>query len=399
MQIIDILHLKYVITISMNIKKLFYTMKEDEFKRYIEQLKNSSDTISVLSDNFFLVCDKEINDLIIHLHQNQSEFDSVIHSFSSFSQQQIIQSYLIDEIQSTNQIENIHTTKHDIFSVMNSVKSSSDHHIRSAVNSYILLLKQNDQELETLKDLRKQYDLLMKDAFDNGEDKPDGEYFRSKPVSISDGMKTIHNGYYPEEKIKEGMLQFLSIYNNASMDIYLRLILSHFMLETIHPFYDGNGRFGRYLFSRELYRQEKSYAAFLIASCIHKQKSAYYKAFREAEDIHAYGCLNAYTDMFLKILSNGFSQETRELKEKESSLHHLIEEIPNEIQKSERKIYSTLLEASLFTFFGISMEEIIEQTSLSKRTIIYALNDLRERNLLVETKFGRITYHKAPIQK
>lgn len=373
-------------------------MDTDAFESYIHNLKNDLGTISVLSGEYFLFPDKEINDSIMQLHKNQAEFDALIHSFSDFSQKQIIQSYLIDEIQNTNEIENIHTTKHDIFSVMNHVKRRpSDYHINSVLNSYALLLKQDDQELENLKDLRDQYDLLMQDTFEDEEDKPDGEYFRSNPVSVSDGLKTVHNGYYPEDKIKEGMSQFLNVYNNASMDIYLRLIISHFMLETIHPFYDGNGRLGRYLFSRELYRQEKSYAAFLIASFIHNHKNLYYKAFREAEDIHAYGCLNTYTDMFLKILSDGFSEEIIKLKEKESSLQNQINVIPDDIQKAERKLLIVLSEASIFTFFGISIDEIINQTSLSKRTIIYALNDLRKRNLLVETKFGRIMYHKAKL--
>lgn len=382
----------------MNIKKLFSTMDTDAFESYIHNLKNDSGTISVLSGKYFLFPDKEMNDSIMQLHKRQAEFDALIHSFSDFSQKQIIQSYLIDEIQNTNEIENIHTTKHDIFSVMNHVKKRpSDHHINSVLNSYALLLKQDDQELENLKDLRDQYDLLMQDAFEDEEDKPDGEYFRSKSLSVSDGLKTVHNGYYPEDKIKEGMSQFLNVYNNASMDIYLRLIISHFMLETIHPFYDGNGRLGRYLFSRELYRQERSYAAFLIASFIHNHKNLYYKAFREAEDIHEYGCLNTYTDMFLKILSDGFSEEIIKLREKESSLQNQINVIPDDIRKSERKILIVLIEASVFTFFGISIDEIIKQTSLSKRTIIYALNDLRKRNLLIETKFGRMTFHKAKL--
>ncbi|MDD6258948.1 MAG: Fic family protein [Erysipelotrichaceae bacterium] len=382
----------------MNIKKLFYTMDTDAFESYIHNIKNDPGTISVLPGKYFLFPDKEINDSIIQLHRIHTEFDAVAHSFSDFSQKQIIQSYLIDEIQNTNEIENIHTTRHDIFSVMNHVKKRpSDHHINSVLNSYALLLKQNDQKLKELKDLREQYDLLMQDAFEDEEDKPDGKYFRSKSVSISDGLKTVYNGYYPEEKVIEGMKQFLSIYNNASMDIYLRLIISHFMLETIHPFYDGNGRLGRYLFSRELYRQERSYAAFLIASCINKQKSNYYKSFRETEDIHEYGCLNTYTDMFLKILSDGFSDEIMKLKEKESTLQNQINEIPDDIRKSERKILIVLLEASIFTFFGISIDEIIKQTSSSKRTVIYALNDLRKRNLLIETKFGRIIFHKAKL--
>ena len=381
----------------MNIRKLYYTMKEDDFHSYLNQVKTDPSAVSVLSDTFFCYPDQDLNDRILQIHKSQKDFDSVISTFSDFAQKQIIQSYLINEIQSTNRIENIHSTRHDIFLVMNKVRNSSDKHIQSVVNSYMMLLSENNTTLNGLQNLRTQYDLLMKDAFEESSDRPDGEFFRRKPVIISDGLKTIHNGFYPEEKINEGMRQFLKIYNNGALDIYLRLILSHFILETVHPFYDGNGRFGRYLISRELFRQEKSYTSFLIASSIHNQKNRYYKAFRTAEDIHAYGCLNPYSESLLQILSDGFNLETKNLKEKELLLQSLKAEIPDDIKKSERCILTVLQEASVFTFYGISTDEIMEQTSLSKRTVIYALNDLRKRNLLVETKFGRITYRKALI--
>lgn len=135
----------------------------------------------------------------------------------------------------------------------------------------------------------------------------------------------------------------------------------------------------------------------MIATSINNQKNKYHKAFRSAEDIHAYGCLNPYVESILQILSEGFHKETENLKEKESFLHKLKTEIPDNIQKSERKILTVLQEAAVFTFYGISIDEIMEQTSCSKRTVIYALNDLRKQNLLVETKFGRIIYRKVLI--
>lgn len=379
----------------MNISKIYYTTDEDSFADYLSRIKTDPETISVLSGSFFCFPDDDLNACIHQIHEGQKDFDHSLNQFSAFSRRQIIQSYLINEIQSTNSIENIHITRHDIFSVLKKAGNSSDRHIRSVVNSYTLLLNQNDKQLKNLSDLRKEYDLLMQDSFEEKDDKPDGTYFRAKPVIISDGMKAIHTGFYPEDKINEGMDQFLKMYNNWSTDIYLRLVLSHFMLETIHPFYDGNGRLGRYLFSRELYRQEKSAAAFLIASSINSQKNRYYKAFRSAEDIHEYGCLNPYAESLLKILTDGFNKETDDLKEKQRDLDHFRSAIPDDMKKSEKKILEVLMEASLFTFYGITTEEIAEQTSLSRRTIIYALNDLRERGSLIETGIGKFTYHKA----
>lgn len=63
--------------------------------------------------------------------------------------------------------------------------------------------------------------------------------------------------------------------------------------------------------------------------------------------------------------------------------------------KSNNKIYSLLCEASIFSNYGVSSEEIIKETGVSKRTSIYSLNKLRDNSLLIETKIGKFSYYKV----
>lgn len=65
--------------------------------------------------------------------------------------------------------------------------------------------------------------------------------------------------------------------------------------------------------------------------------------------------------------------------------------------KSEEKILKLISEASLFSCFGVSNEEIIKETNVSKRTLISTLNKLKKENLLVDTKIGKFDYHKVNI--
>ena len=65
-----------------------------------------------------------------------------------------------------------------------------------------------------------------------------------------------------------------------------------------------------------------------------------------------------------------------------------------EFTKSERKILKLLAEGALLSLYGPSNQEIMNYTSLSKRTVITAMNKFRRMNLLDDTKIGKIYFHK-----
>ena len=63
-----------------------------------------------------------------------------------------------------------------------------------------------------------------------------------------------------------------------------RAIASHFLFEYIHPFYDGNGRTGRYLLALYLSNDLTLPTVLSLSRTIAENKNEYYKAFTEAED-------------------------------------------------------------------------------------------------------------------
>lgn len=139
-------------------------------------------------------------------------FDAKVNQLSSFAKKQLLQSYLLDEIQSTNEIEQIQSTRHDIFSVINNAKDVADKKVISIANSYSLLLSSGTSPLENLSDIRKVYDLLLENAVEK-KDLPEGQYFRKNSVFITDGLNIIHAGIAEKEKINAAMEEFLSLYN------------------------------------------------------------------------------------------------------------------------------------------------------------------------------------------
>ena len=247
--------------------------------------------------------------------------------------------------------------------------------------------------MKSCQDIRNIYDIVLKDAIDKN-DLPDGVYFRHGPVYITDGIKNIHIGIIGEENINKYMEEFVNLYNSYN-DIFIKMILCHFILEYVHPFYDGNGRIGRFLFSSELFKETKNYFSFTISASLLHEKNKYYKAFKKANDKYEFGCLNTYVETILKILINQTDILIKELYLKKNQLSTFKNNF--KMTKSEDKIFKLISEASIFSYFGVSNEEIIKETQVSKRTLISALNKFKENNILVDTKIGKFDYHKFNI--
>lgn len=377
----------------MNIKSNYSKMNKSDFEKYLKDLKKSNNTISFLDGKYFYVQNFEDSNSILELNKKIIELDYIINSFSTFSKNQIVQSFLLDEIESTNKIENIYSTKHDIFSIINKVSRSNDKKIVSISNSYKLLLESKMIKIESNKDIRNTYNILLKDCIDKN-DLPEGEYYRKNQVFITNGIKLIHKGVLGEENINKYMDEFISLYN-SNIELITKLILSHFLFEYTHPFYDGNGRLGRFLFSNGLYLNSNSYFSFLISSTFLNQKDKYYKAFKLGNNQYEFGCLNSYFETILEILNSQIDITINNLKNQKDKLNDI--KLPFKMAKLEESIYKIIYEGTLFSYCGISNQEIIEQIGVSKRGLIYCLNKFKDNNILEDTKIGKYDYHKLKI--
>lgn len=380
---------------AKGLEKEYYKLSEKEFADLLDRIRTDPDTLHFFRNSskpFFFLEDRNIRTMLLALHKDQWDFDHAMAQFTDFGKKQLIQSMLINEIQSTNSIENVFSTKHDIFYLINNGMKGENRKIISIANAYSILLKRQYREAVSLQAVREIYDQLMAHALEK-DDYPDGEYFRKKPVYISDGMQNVHQGFYPEAAINEGMQEFLELYNDQNTDVLERLILSHFLIETIHPFYDGNGRLGRFLFTMKYYYETGSCIAFGTASAINKNKAKYYKAFSQANNPHMYGSLNAYVEDFCSILHKENQLILREMNEKIEQIKKL-DFSGRDYTPAEQKILHLLGEAALLSDFGVSNSEIMNCLSLSKRTVIYAINKFRKMHLLMDTKIGKTTYHQ-----
>lgn len=252
------------------------------------------------------------------------------------------------------------------------------------------MLEKKGTYIKSIQDIKNLYNIVLKDAIEKS-DLQDGIYFRKEPVYITNGINNIHVGISDEEKINKLMNEFVNFHNSKN-DVLIKMILCHFMFEYIYPFYDGNGRLGRFLFSNGIYFETKSYFSFAISSSLLHEKDKYYKALKIANDKYEFGCLNAYVETILIILNNQIDLLIRKINTEKAKLNDF--KLSFKMTKSEVKISKLISEASIFSYFGVSNEEILKETQVSKRTLIYTLNKFKEKNILIDTKIGKFDYHK-----
>lgn len=202
--------------------------------------------------------------------------------------------------------------------------------------------------------------------------------------------ETIYTPPQNETEIRNYLKNLEEFINNTedNIDPLIKVCLIHYQFESIHPFYDGNGRTGRilnilYLVLNNLIDSPILY----LSKYINKTKQEYYKLFNDVREN------NNYEDWILYILKG------IEITSKETI--KLIEEIQNEMKAYKEefknklpKIYSNELLESLFYEVYTKIAYVEKACSVTRLTATSYLNQLEEIGLLELEKIGREKIYK-----
>ena len=202
--------------------------------------------------------------------------------------------------------------------------------------------------------------------------------------------ETIYTPPQSEQEIRAYLKNLEDFINNNEdgIDPLIKVCLVHYQFESIHPFYDGNGRTGRilnilYLVLNNLIDSPILY----LSKYINKTKQEYYKLFNEVRNN------NNFEDWILYILKG------IEITSKETIT--LIEKIQNEMKNYKEefrsklsKIYTKELLESLFYEVYTKISYIEKACNVTRLTASSYLNQLEEVGLLESEKVGRERLYK-----
>ena len=208
-------------------------------KRRQERLRKSYE--------MFYLPNAELSILIENVFQNTQKIERIMLRLPQIAEIQLFNTNLANELQSTNEIEGVKSTRKEINEVINRVNKHDyrDQRFEGLVKQYLNLMNNQTLSIKTLQDFRTIWNNLLSKTEVDAE--PDGTLFRKDSVFITDGQRNIHEGDYDEKQIDNDLTALIAELNNNNIPKLPRYLMAHYFYEYVHHFYDGNGRTGSYI--------------------------------------------------------------------------------------------------------------------------------------------------------
>lgn len=291
----------------------------------------------------------------------------------------LINAAMINEAKNSSEIENIVTTHDEIYKALSTNRGTAASkeviNYRRALWMGYELIKQNGF-------LSTNMIVKIQQIIENSE-----AGIRTTPGTTLKNERTGEIVYTPPQSHSEiiELLNNLEKYINEEHDIddLIKLAIIHYQFESIHPFYDGNGRTGRiinvlYLTLKDLIDSPILY----ISKYINNNKQEYYKVLQNVRSNNDFESLVLYK---LKAIEETAIATLNLLKQ----ITNLIDETAIEIKKKLPKLYSKELIEVLFYEFYTKIVYIEEKLNVSRRTASTYLIDLEESGFLTSKMEGR----------
>ena len=399
-----------------NLIKLYYKKQNIEVE-YIKRIENPATFITDLKISPIKrgnkILDKEYNLFYVNLMEhtllqeiiikNSNQINLISNELPQIAIKDIIIKILSNELYKTNKIEGIEAVKSEIYTSLKDNKklNNKSNKLDGIIKKYKDIMEKNfkdTQHIDNLSSFRKIYDEMFEDFEKSGNYKLDGKYFRKDTVKVINGLgNTIHIGINGEEAIEKNIEDLIQFMNRKDIPFLVKASISHFFFEYIHPFYDGNGRFGRYLLSLYLARKLDILTAFSVSYSISKNLDDYYKSFVEVEDVNNYGEITFFVENILKTIKSGQEMIIELLSDSIMKFNHsmeILKEITKKLSEKENIMLQIYLQNYLFNDF----EEITNAElsyiigDLTQQTINKYTQELEKKGYLIKIKQRPLTY-------
>lgn len=336
--------------------------------------------------------------LIKTIVARSKEIMRLVDPLPGLARERIGLSQLVTEIQSSNDIEGVRSTRQEIETAVNLMHSSKKVRFKSAVERYNAVLNSEKPKVEDLQTIRNLYDKTIIEEIDE-DSYPDGKLFRKNSVWISDVLRGdfVHAGDNDEEEISSDLLKLIKYMNLDTESDLIKSIISHYIFEYIHPFYDGNGRLGRYLLSSYLSYKLDPFSALSISEAIKQNKEKYQKAFTEVSNPLNRGELTFFIKDLLGIIIKGQENVSVSLLDANRKMQITVDFIEElDFPSIEKNLLFLMIQSLLFAFgdrymTNIELFELLKD-KYSRTKVDNAMKGLEKKDFVYKISKNPLAY-------
>jgi len=363
---------------------LIFLSKETIFVKKIEKILQNRDKMLKKLPIERDIETKKVLKKLATAHRALAELKGVVSTIPN--ENILINTLGLQEAKDSSAIENIITTHDDIYKADLNLEGFKSLNAKE-VQNYISALKKGFTLISKKKILTNNNIIEIQSELEKNK-----AGFRKLPGTALKNATTGETVYTPPQEYSEildlmtNLEQFINDDTMSDFDPLVKMAIIHYQFESIHPFYDGNGRTGRiinvlYLVMKDLLNLPILY----LSRYIILNKGDYYKLLQEIRETDNW-------ENWLLFMLDAVEQISKETIGLIGKIRKLIFEYKN-ILRNNYKFYSQDLLNNLFKHPYTKIEFIERDLGVSRITAAKYLNELAKDGLLRKEKLGTGNYY------
>lgn len=299
----------------------------------------------------------------------------------------LINTLILQEAKDSSAVENIVTTHDDLYKADLNIRDFAMSSATKEVLNYAEALKKGFHLVRENKLLTNNYIKTIQQVLEKNK-----AGFRDAPGTTlkNQNGEVIYSP--PQDKneivsLMDNLEQFINKDDFSTLDPLIKVAVIHHQFESIHPFYDGNGRTGRiinvlYLVIKDLLGIPILY----LSRYIIINKAQYYRLLQRVRDEDDW-------ESWILFTLKGIEETAGQTVELVKGIGQLMQDYKVKMKEVLGKSYSHELINNLFSHPYTKIQYVMDEVEVVRLTATNYLNRLVEAGLLEKLKVGRTNYY------
>lgn len=299
----------------------------------------------------------------------------------------LIHTLSLQEAKDSSAIENIITTHDELYKSDLSLKQFSSYAAKE-VYSYAIALRNGYEKVKKIGLLTNTHILEIQQTLEENS-----AGFRKLPGTVLKNDRTEEIIYSPpqdQEQIRalmNNLEQFINDENLCDWDPLIKMAIIHHQFESIHPFYDGNGRTGRII--NILYLVKHGFLdtpILYLSRFINQSKGEYYRLLQSVRDDKDW-------EQWILYILEGIEQTSHQTTNLILSIRDLMQAYKFRIREKLPRIYSHDLLNNLFRYPYTKIDFVMHELRVSRISATKYLEELVKLGILSKHRKGKENYY------